>query len=366
MNGLRAIAALFVVIYHLNQHLPTSGFGYFGIGIHQFVEHFSIMVSVFFILSGFFRSISYWKFIDTPDSIPLFFPSIKDRFIRIAPAYYVMLIVSLIATYLISGISGINFPAFFTGFTFLTWISPDTLFPVLLNGPLWFISFDIVGWIFTSLFMMGIMKIRSIYYISYFFLIWIVTLTLHFIWIWLPWNPGEGISSIWFPTYNPFLFFLHFLFGIAAAGIVTWLRRRGQQSNIYFDSGYITMLLFIISIIWIVRDQNDWALSLPYSPYHFPLITTLFAIMMICLTFSQYIGKLLDNRFTLFTAQLSYSIFLTHGVVMAFLLHYIFPWGLNLISWILLSICTLVWSYITGWLLYRYVEVYFTPMKKNK
>jgi peptidoglycan/LPS O-acetylase OafA/YrhL len=226
MNGFRAFAALFVVIYHLNQHLPTGGFGYFSIGIHQFIGHFSIMVSVFFMLSGFFRSLSYWKCIDTPDSIPLFFPSIKDRFFRIAPAYYVMLIVSLIATYFISGISSINFPAFFVGFTFLTWISPDTLFPVILNGPLWFISLDMIGWIMTSLIMMGMMKINKNYHIPYIITIGAIMLGLHFLWISLPWTPGEGISFVWFPIYNPFLFFLHFLFGIAAAGIVTWLRRK--------------------------------------------------------------------------------------------------------------------------------------------
>lgn len=167
MTGLRALAALFVIIYHLNQHFPTSGMGYFGIGIHQFIEHFSIMVSVFFMLSGFFRSLSYWKVIQTPESIPLFFPSLKERFLRIAPAYYIMLLVSLIATYAISGISGINISAFLVGFTFLTWISPDTLFPVLLNGPLWFISLDMMGWIMTSLFMMGILKIKKTYYIPY-------------------------------------------------------------------------------------------------------------------------------------------------------------------------------------------------------
>ena len=120
MNWLRALAALFVVIYHLNQHLPTSGFGYFGWGIHQFIWHLSIMVSVFFMLSWFFRSLSYWKNIDTPSSIPSFYISLKDRFFRIAPAYYVMLILSALATYYISGISGINYWIYFSHLA-ITW-----------------------------------------------------------------------------------------------------------------------------------------------------------------------------------------------------------------------------------------------------
>ena len=364
MNWLRALAALFVVIYHLNQHLPTSGFGYFGWGIHQFIWHLSIMVSVFFMLSWFFRSLSYWKNIDTPSSIPSFYISLKDRFFRIAPAYYVMLILSALATYYISGISGINFPAFFTGFTFLTWLSPDTLFPVLLNGPLWFIPLDMIGWIMTSFFMMGLLKLKQIYYIPYFIGISILMLGLHFLWIWLPWTPGEGISFIWFPVYNPFIFFLHFLFGIAAAGMVTWLRRKNQESKIYFDIGYILTSIIGIITLWIIRDQSDWAISIPNSPYHFPWIPFLIAITMICLPFSKYVGAMLDNQFFLFTAKLSYSIFLTHGVVMAFLLHYIFPWELSMISWIILSLSTIILSYITGWILYKYVELIFVPVKK--
>jgi hypothetical protein len=30
-------------------------------------------------------------------------------------------------------------------FTFLSWIHPSTFFPVDLNGPLWYISYDVMG-----------------------------------------------------------------------------------------------------------------------------------------------------------------------------------------------------------------------------
>lgn len=363
MNGLRAIAALFVVIYHLNQHLPTDNFGYFSIGIHQFIEHFSIMVSVFFMLSGFFRSLSYWKSINTPTSIQKFSEWLRDRFFRIAPAYYVMLIVSLIATYCISWIPGINFPAFFTGFSFLTWISPNTLFPVLLNGPLWFIPLDMMWWIMTSLFMIGIMKIKKIYYIPYFLIAWGWVLGLNFLWTWLPWTPSEGISSIWFPIYNPFLFFLHFLFGIIAAGIVTWLRERNQQSNIWFDIGCIITTIVWVIILWNIRGQNDWALSIPRWPYHFPIIPTLIAIIMVCLPFSRYIGRILDNTFLIFTAKISYSLFLTHALIIA-LLYEFYPPENTILLWVIYSGVTLILSYMSAWLLYRYIEVPCIPIKK--
>lgn len=365
LTGLRAIAAILVVVYHLNQHFPTNWLGYYGMGMHKFIEHFSIMVSVFFMLSGFFRSLSYWKCIDTPNSMPKFFISLKERFFRIAPTYYMILVVSIILVYFISGRDNINFPAFFTGFTFLNWVSPNTLFPVLLNGPLWFVWLDMMGWIFTSLFMMGLLKIKNIYIIPYFISIWLLFLSLHFLWKALPWIPGQWISYVWFPTYNPFIFFLHFIFGIGASGIVTWLWTKKQESSIVFDIWYILTLLLTVIFLWTIREQNDWALSIPNSPYHFPWITIMIGLILICLPFTKYIGKILDNTISKFTAKLSYSIFLIHGVVMAFLLNYVFIWALNYLSWIWLSISTIVLSYILSWITYTYIELPCSISKKK-
>ncbi|MBX9809773.1 acyltransferase [Candidatus Gracilibacteria bacterium] len=357
MNGLRALAAILVVVYHLNQHLPTQNLSEGYISAHQFVEHFSIIVSVFFILSGFFRSLSYWKNIDTPEKIPQFFPSLKDRFIRIAPAYYVMLILSLIVTYLLWGKDGINIPAFFTGFFFLTWLSPDTIFPVLINGPLWFISMDMIGWILTSFVMWGFFQIPKQYKIIYFPIIIATVVALHFIWISLPWKTGSGISSIWFPTYNPFLFFLHFIFGILSAGVVTWLRGKKISNHIYFDLIFGVSVIMLALFIWIIRDQNDWALSYPNGPYHFPWIPALISIIVTVVPFSRYVGNILDNVFLTFTAKISYSLFLTHALVMVLLDAYIFPKDLTINLWMIYCITTVILSYISAWLLYRFVEV---------
>lgn len=362
MNWLRAIAALLVVIYHLNQHLPLSNLSTLTIGIYQSIGHLSIMVSVFFMLSGFFRSLSYWKNIKTPESIPQFFPSLKDRFFRIAPAYYTMLIISLIATYIIQWYTNLNFPAFFSGFFFLSWISPETLFPVLINGPLWFISFDMIGWIFTSLFMMGICKINIKYYVPYSISVIILTLILHNIWIYLPWQSSSGISSVWFPVYNPFLFFLHFLFGIFSAGIVTWLKNRLQTSNILFDGATLISILGIAIYIWNIRAQNDWG-SIPDGPYHFPFITSMIAIIMISLPFTRSIWNLLDNTFFTFTAKISYSLFLIHALVVVTLLEYVFKDPLTILTWIYFSITTLTVSCFLAWLMYRYIEIPCIPKK---
>lgn len=365
LTGLRAVAALLVIIYHLNQRIPTGGMSVSVWSLHQFIGHLSVMVSVFFLLSGFFRSLSYWKNLDTPEKIPEFWSSLKDRWFRIAPAYYIVLIISLIATACIYGTSSMNMPAFFAGFAFLTWISPETLFPVLLNWPLWFISFDMIGWIMTSLCMMGLLWIGKKYWILYLlFLIWL-SLSLHFLWIHLPWPHGEGISSIWFPTYNPFLFFLHFLFGIVAGWVVQWMKNREQSPSIYFDISVVVVTFLIGISIWMVRHLGDWE-SFPDGPYHFPWLTTLIALLFITLPFTKYIGGLLDSRFFTFTAKISFSLFLIHGVVMEVLRVYVFEPPLTFSSWFLYAICTFLFSYLAAWILYRYIELPCIPKNKNK
>lgn len=43
---------------------------------------------------------------------------------------------------------------FTAGVLFLNWTSAELLFPVDHNGPLWFVTYDMLGWILVSLFMM--------------------------------------------------------------------------------------------------------------------------------------------------------------------------------------------------------------------
>jgi peptidoglycan/LPS O-acetylase OafA/YrhL len=84
-------------------------------------------------LSGFFRALSYYKAIEAGREMPGFWTSLRDRWLRIAPAYYVMLVVSLVVALLIHGTAGVSPVAWLSGFAFLNWVSADTFFPILSN-----------------------------------------------------------------------------------------------------------------------------------------------------------------------------------------------------------------------------------------
>jgi peptidoglycan/LPS O-acetylase OafA/YrhL len=359
-SWLRAIAALTVILYHLNQHRPTSGLSSLDWSIYQTTEHLVFVVSVFFMLSGFFRAFSYYKCADAGKEMPGFWTSLRDRWLRIAPAYYVMLVVSLIISLFLRGTEWVSLIAWLSGFAFLNWVSADTFFPVLLNWPLWFISFDMIGWIFTSVVMMGYMRVKSeewkVKSISYWLSVVLTLLILHFAWISLPWPAGEGIAHEWFPTYNPFLFALHFLAGIAAAGVVTWLRKKNQLPHIGFDVALLGTVAILIGSLYLIRESADWSYSWPIGPYHFPWVTFLIAFIMVALPYTRYIGRWLDSRFLSFTAWLSYSLFLVHMVVIELLIAYVFTMPLTFGLWIWLAASTLVFSYAFAYLLSRYVE----------
>ncbi len=265
MNGLRALAAIIVVVYHLNQQLPTDGLSISALSGHNFIARLSLVVSVFFFFSGFFRALSYWKVLDNSEKMPDFWVSLKDRFFRIAPAYYVTIILSIVTTIAVGKMSSLDMSAILAGFSFTTWMNPDTLFPIIINGPLWFVSFDMLGWILTSLVMMGLFRVGRKYVIPYFLMIFLVVFALHELWIIFPWHQTSQFpANYWFPFYNPFLFFLHFLFGIITSGIVYTLQLRKIQPHVFFDIGVLFVSIVGTVFVWCIRDVwDDFAYSYP-------------------------------------------------------------------------------------------------------
>ena len=96
LQGTRAVAAIFVVLFHLG--LTISLKKYFDI------EEFSIPflfgsagVEYFFVLSGFIIYSAHYKDISQPDKIAIY---IKKRFVRIYPAYWIVFISVLILAFL--------------------------------------------------------------------------------------------------------------------------------------------------------------------------------------------------------------------------------------------------------------------------
>jgi peptidoglycan/LPS O-acetylase OafA/YrhL len=133
ITGLRGLIALIIVLYHLQQIRPIVGLANWDWALYQFINMLPVVVAVFFILTGLLRSLGYWGHILHGSKIPDTRRVIIDRWWRIAPAYYVVLISSFAGGIYMSGSSIDSLISFFSGLTFLNWVSPSTFFPASLN-----------------------------------------------------------------------------------------------------------------------------------------------------------------------------------------------------------------------------------------
>jgi peptidoglycan/LPS O-acetylase OafA/YrhL len=61
-----------IIAYHLNQIRPIQNLALWDWKLYQFVSLLPVVVSIFFILSGLLRSLSYWKVIFEDGEIPPF------------------------------------------------------------------------------------------------------------------------------------------------------------------------------------------------------------------------------------------------------------------------------------------------------
>lgn len=144
-NGLRALACLSVIIYHLNQHRSVTALAGWDWNLYQFVEMWSIAVSLFFVLSAVTNSLPFWRSIIRDLPAPKATELMQQRFFRIAPAYYLSLVFTFFLAIGLDGYADGALLRFMAGAAFLSWMHPFTFFPVDINGPLWYISYDMMG-----------------------------------------------------------------------------------------------------------------------------------------------------------------------------------------------------------------------------
>jgi len=153
LNGLRGVAAVTVVCYHIFEAYATSH-------LDQIVNHGYLAVDFFFILSGFVVGYAYddrWGKMKTKDFI-------KRRIIRLHPMVVIGAVIGAIMFYTqgcsVWDVSKVTIPALFIATFFNALLIPVTpgteirglgeMFP--LNGPSWSLFFEYIGNILYALF----------------------------------------------------------------------------------------------------------------------------------------------------------------------------------------------------------------------
>ncbi len=219
---LRGIAALLVVFYHATSNAKeifnkTFFFNFFLFG--------GAGVDIFFVLSGFIITYTSLKYIGHFNNLPSF---LRRRFVRIYPAYWIIITLLLIAQLLL--------PSFYKthyNFTFNNLISTYLLFPghTMINGVSWTLTYELFFYLLFSLAFIISQKKYAL----------LAALTYGFVLILLPvFNYNYTNQNLW-ANLVTFPMNTEFILGILAALIITGLPHK--LNMLFIVGGTIIFLL---------------------------------------------------------------------------------------------------------------------------
>ena len=399
-DGLRAIACLMVVFSHLGQRLARDA----QVPAVQFIQDFFVKgaygVSVFFVLSGFLLSIPFWTRYLEQREFPDLSEYVRRRARRIAPGFYASLIVSFIVTMIFVPDVQHAWLRLISALTFTNAFHYITFFPTDLNGPLWSIGFEVVCYVLMPLCMIGMFRFSRTrssgfawaYWAGVILLVLVVNqLIVTFL---VPYSENRGWqygiiggAKIWMPGYNPVGMFAQYALGILAAGFVANRRAtiqalqartgEGRPQSWVFDVVALVAFLMALGLLLSLRFLHPESPTEPIQngfqmqPYMYPIFPGLVAVMLSTLPFSRRLGRIFDNPFARFTAQVSFGLYIWHylllEVVRLTLIADFKYFGIkDLGTHLIISAACLGVAYVLATLSYRLIESPFLQKEKGE
>lgn len=325
-DGIRALAALWVVGSHLFQRLAPQPDSWVD-DVRLVMMKGPFGVSIFFVLSGMLLSAPFWRAYLTGRPFPSLAHYTRRRVARILPGFYTSLAVSSVLALVFVPDAPYRLVRLLAGLTFTSGFHWATLFPVPMNGPLWSIGFEVVSYVLMPLAMWGLFRVRWRgpwvalgYWVATVAVVvgvnqWIVT-TL------VPpadgrgWQYGDvGGAKEWMPFYNPVGFFLHFCVGIAVAAFIAWWQvHRAGRRHWAFDVVACGAIAGAVWLVWVNREPAEpvYLSNVQGQPYLFPWFAGIVGVALVGLAHSSLLGRLADNGFARYTARVSFGIYIWH------------------------------------------------------
>lgn len=350
-DGLRAIACLLVVWHHTAQKLNPEGLSPLVGTLHFLGMRGEVGVSLFFVLSGCLLSVPFWS--SLVESKP--FPSIKkyslNRAARIAPAFWLNLIVCNILAVLLFDLE-FNWQKFVSALLFINSYHFSTFFPTEINGPLWSIGLEVSCYLLLPMVLYAIFKTAKSVSFAFAGLITAIValqaLNPLIIQFFMTdnnrkgWQFGiDGGAKQWLPFWNISTFFTQFLIGSLAALVIVHLRSKQTKSNHLFDLAFITAAAAAIILV-VARLTPGSPDSFTQQPYVSPFFAIFTAGLLVFGSHSKYVARVLDNRLFSWLGKLSFGIYLWHVVVIEvisrkFIEDYVYFGLTDVWQWVLIS-----------------------------
>jgi peptidoglycan/LPS O-acetylase OafA/YrhL len=348
IQGIRALAVLFVIIFHIDKEYLPSGF---------------IGVDIFFVISGFLMTLILSNDFSLNNKINLF-KFYMARIKRIVPALYTMLVICFIIGILIFDwfYAMRDFFNIHRAFNFTSnlyyienntsyWDSPIYISPFLHT---WSLSVEWQFYIFYPLICILFLNSFKLNYLI------ILNILLSLFSLYFIYKNINNTNTIFYHTYSR-------IFQMGFGGIVACLITQYSTYNtIKFPSYIINIinvsLLGLLIVLSMISLQNNHYIATIKLPI--PLIISLLTGLLIFFSsFPNITHKLTQHKIMQFIGDRSYSMYLYHFPIYVFTLwitHIIFLKDhLNMISKVLIFFITFICSMIS----FKYIE---TPAKKYK
>lgn len=309
IDGLRAIAVLIVIIFHLDFNFVPGGF---------------VGVDVFFVISGFLITGLLKRELDSSGTLNLKLFYIK-RFKRLAPAFIITLLVTfLLSTFVFSPthlqrISAALITSIFNISNIYFWLEADyfdisaQLKPFLHT---WSLSIEWQFYFILPSLMFFFYKIKaSKYFLPFLILTILVSLFLNY-------GVANGDSdlinflSLFTSSANneksTLFYLLPFrIFEFSIGGALVWLNVYKLPKNIIYD------LLLWIGLALIVYSALNFDQTILF-PYWFALAPCLGAALIIYSGEKAVTKKIINNKIMVGIGLISYSLYLVHWPIIVF------------------------------------------------
>lgn len=349
IDGLRAIAILSVLIFHLNPNYLSGGF---------------VGVDIFFVISGFLITSLIKKEIEETGSF-----SFKNFYIRrvkrLLPAlFFCFILTTIFATLIFSpthlssfGLSQIS--SIFSVSNFYFWVESDYFDVESKLKPLlhtWSLSIEEQFYFIWPLTLILLIKIGKKIFI-YSFLVFLIFFSLY---LNLMFQDGSiYIINKYFTDWKEYfengkstLFFLlpfrtyEFILGAS----LVWMLKYKISIKYFYDILFILGLMLIgYSIFYL--DENI------LFPSYYGFIPTIGAAIIIYTGNKTIFNFILSNKIMLGIGLISYSLYLFHWPIIVFW-NYLSP-NPSIVDNMLISLISLILAYLS----YKFVE---QPFRKNK
>jgi len=344
LNGIRTIAALIVVVWHVDQFSFL-----FGVDSKQFCFNgmASRAVDLFFVLSGFL--ITYLLLIEKNKFNKIDYKSFyKRRILRIWPVYYLALIITLLFVY--SGIIEVEF-SLLSSFLLYFFLLANVAFSVGLDikpiTPLWSVGVEEQ---FYAIWPFLIDKVKNKEKLFFGIFIGVALFRILMFYVFLD-KASEFIH-----------FLYHFKINIMALGALGayWYYNQNDKILKFIYRKDIQIISWLVLVVGIV-----------FKPLHFKsyidseINSIFYLIIILNVATNKKSIVSLENKILNFLGRISYGIYVYHMIIIYFLSYVLTKCNLLKLNYFELQLIVVITTIGTAFISYNYFESIFLRKKEK-